>query len=119
VHKRIKNHPVILAFLLFASFSMGALFFSGSAVSPAFALPPSDMGSYVVSSTQSQNGQTDTIVVVDSIHERMMVYKVTREGNMKLIAVRNMQYDRKFQEFSAKGRSQSPTVKEAKKLTGG
>lgn len=83
---------------------------------PAYAAGASgDGGVYMVTNNGSQAQGRDLLFVVESNEgsKRLAIYEY-KGDQLKLGAVRNLDYDLHFSEWSKKGNAQSPSVKELK-----
>lgn len=109
---------VVIAFLLGAvvalSSAVAVMAFSPSyAARPAFAAE-GGQGELFGMLGQGYQGQSrDTLFVVDSQSKRLLVYDYNN-ATLNLSAVRNLKWDLRFEEFTAKG-AQKPSVAEQRR----
>ena len=111
--KKYLNNPVWLIFSIFASVCLGAYCARSHNPKPAYALSEV-MSGYTLSTVQSRNGKETIITIVDSDNERLLVYKLVNT-NLQLLSVRNISYDRRFDQFPETKKNQSPSVETVKK----
>lgn len=102
-----------LVFAIFASVCLGAYCARSHNSKPAYALSEV-MSGYTISTVQSRNGKETIITIVDSDNERLLVYKQVNKS-LQLLSVRNISYDRRFQQFPETNKNQSPSVEAVKK----
>lgn len=107
------NNPVWLVCAIFASVCLGAYCARNHSPKPAYALSEV-MSGYTISTVQSRNGKETIITIVDSDNERLLIYKQVN-SNLQLLSVRNISYDRRFQQFPENAKTQSPPVEIVKK----
>jgi hypothetical protein len=108
------RHHVVIAFLSGAVLALGAALV---VTSDRVGLPSAygqaaaaDSGILAIMGTMNQGrGPTDNLYVVDTKTTRLAIYQ-WNGSTLGLGAVRNFQYDLKFQEYSANKRPQDPTV---------
>lgn len=109
----MQRSQVLVSFLLGACVALFAalLVTLGGRLPEARAqgLANQDMLITVGNGGQQQN--RDTLFVIDSKSMRLAIYQLNN-GKLTLMAVRNIIYDLKFEEFSTPGQKQAPGVKE-------
>ncbi|MDF1660922.1 MAG: hypothetical protein P1V97_04090 [Planctomycetota bacterium] len=111
--RKYLNSQVWLVFAMFASVCLGAYCVRAHNPKPAYALSEV-MSGYTISTVQSRNGKETIITIVDSDNERLLVYKQVNTS-LQLLTVRNISYDRRFQQFPETAKSQTPSVAIVKK----
>jgi len=70
----------------------------------------------IMGSMNQGKGPTDNLYIVDSKTMRLAIYQWNGQ-KLQLGAVRNMQYDLKFEEWPGKSYPQNPTVADQRDLT--
>jgi hypothetical protein len=88
---------------------------TGQALPTAYAQTAgSGQGMFAVTGSGTSGQSRDVFFLVDPASTRIMVYEF-KEGTLTLSAVRNVEYDMRFQEWSARGKTQVPSVGTQKK----
>ena len=112
---------LVIAFLLgvCAALSVALIVQSGNAIPRAYAQASGQAGDiFAVTGTGTQGQGRDVLFVIDSAQTRLMVYEYKNE-RLTVGAIRNFEFDARFQEFPGKRKPQKPTVAEMKKLSDG
>ena len=68
-------------------------------------------GMFAVTGSGTQGQSRDVLFLVDPASTRLMVYEY-KDGTLSLSAVRNMEFEMRFQEYSNNRKVQSPSVKD-------
>ncbi len=103
--------PLVTGALLTAlAFSAGSLLGTNDARAQN---APGNPTMYAVTNTGSQGQGKDYVFLVDSETTRLAVYELNG-GRLSLIAVRNLEYDLQYQEWSPRGRTQVPSVEDVR-----
>jgi hypothetical protein len=86
---------------------------AGRSVIPEARAQGANQDMLVVAGNGGQQQNRDTVFVIDSKSTRMAIYQLNN-GRLSLLAIRNMMYDLKYEEYSnpSGGGKQSPAVKE-------
>lgn len=109
---------VIIAFLLGAVVTLGAALLLQSqtqVLNPAYgqAAAGSSSNMFMVTGSGTQGQSRDVLFLIDAGAPRLAVYEY-KDGRLELGAVRNIEYELRFEEWSARGKEQRPGVKEMK-----
>ena len=107
----------VIAFLTGVCVALGAALVvqSGDALPRAHAQASGAAGGMVAVTGTGTSGQSrDVLFLLDSNQTRLAVYEY-KDGRMTLGAVRNIEFDLRFNEFP--GKKQTPSVKEMKELS--
>jgi len=113
-----RNH-VLIAFLMGVVITLGAalLLQSGSALPKAHAQAAAGgQGLFMVTGTGFQGQSRDVLFLVDPQSSRLAVYEY-KNGRLALQAIRNLEYELRFQTWNPRGKDQEPTVKDMKDLS--
>lgn len=103
-----------VAFLLGAVVALaGALVVTNGRLPEAHAQTAGNSDYVCIAGNGGQQQNRDTLFVLDSKASRLAIYQLNN-GRLSLMAVRNMLYDLKFEEYSnpSGGGKQQPSVKE-------
>jgi hypothetical protein len=73
-------------------------------------------GLFAVTGSGTQGQSRDVLFVVDPQSTRLGVYEY-KDGSLSLTAIRNVQFDFRYQEFSQRGKQQTPSVGDVRKAT--
>jgi hypothetical protein len=116
-----QRSQVIIAFLLGTCVTLGAALLLQSqarVLSPAFgqAAAGGDGSMYMVTGSGTQGQSRDVLFLVDPSAPRLAVYEY-KDGRLELGAVRNIEYEMRFEQWAARGKEQRPTVKEMKEMS--
>jgi hypothetical protein len=68
---------------------------------------------YAVTNTGSQGQGKDYLFLVDGESTRLAVYELNG-GRLSMVAVRNLEFDLQYQEWSPRGRAQVPSVEDVR-----
>ena len=106
------RNNLIIAFLLGVCVALGVALCvqSGNALPAAYAQAASGGEMFAVTGTGTQSQGKDNFFLVDSRATRLAVYEY-QNGRLKLGALRNFEYDFRFETFG----KQDPTVKQMRK----
>ena len=109
----MQRSQVLLSFLLGAVVALFAalLVVAGGRLPEARAQGMANQDMLVTVGNGGQQQNRDTLFIVDSKSMRLAIYQLNN-GKLTLMAVRNIIYDLKFEEFSTPGQKQAPGVKE-------
>ena len=90
---------------------------SGEALPKAYAQAGGSAGEITAITGTGTSGQSrDVLFLVDAGQTRLLVYEYKNE-TLSLGAVRNFEYDTRFQDWAPSGKAQKPPVKEMRDLT--
>ena len=108
---------LVIAFLAGVCVALGTALVlqSGDALPRAYAQASGGGEMFAVTGTGTSGQGRDVIFVVDSRSQRLGIYEY-KDGRISLGAVRNLEYDLLFQEWSPSGKTQAPSVKEMRDL---
>jgi len=107
---------LLVAFLLGVCVSLGTALVmqSGGALPQAHAQAAAGGGQmFAVTGTGTTQTNRDVLFVLDPNTTRLMVYEY-KDGRLTVGAIRNMEFDARFQEWADRGRDQRPSVKDMK-----
>jgi hypothetical protein len=109
---------VVIAFLLGAVVALGGalLVTSSRGLPEAYAQTAGNNDMIALAGTGDQGKSKETLMIIDSKSQRLAVYQF-QNLSLQLCAIRNMQYDLKFEEWPGASRPQSPTVAEQRDAT--
>lgn len=110
---------LVIAFLLGICVALGVALVvqSGDALPRAYAQTAAGGSEiFAVTGTGTQGQGRDVLFIIDAAQTRLMVYEYKNE-RLTVGAIRNFEFDARFQEFPGKRRPQKPTVLEMKKMT--
>ncbi len=113
-----RSHLVI-AFLSGVCVALAAALIvqSGEALPKAYAQAGGSAGEITAITGTGTSGQSrDVLFMIDAGQTRLMVYEY-KDGRLQLGAVRNFEYETRFQDWSADGKQQKPSVKDMRDLT--
>lgn len=71
---------------------------------------------FAVTGSGTQGQSRDVLFVVDPESNRLSVYEY-KDGRLELTAVRNTEYERRFEEWSPRGKEQRPPVGDMRKAS--
>lgn len=110
----------MIAFLLGAVTALGFALVSrpdGAVLTPAYGQAASSGTKFSLVTGTGTSGQSrDVLFMFDEETRRLAVYEY-KDGGLSLGAIRNIEYELRFETYSARGKEQTPTVKEMKKLS--
>lgn len=66
-------------------------------------------GMFAVTGSGTQGQSRDVLFLIDPASTRVLVYEF-KDGTLTLSAVRNIEFEMRFQEYSARGKTQTPSV---------
>ncbi len=90
---------------------------SGQALPRAYAQTSgSGPGVFAVTGSGTQGQSRDVLFVIDQESRRLGVYEY-KDGRLELTAVRNTEYEFRFQEWSPRGKEQRPSVNDMRKAS--
>lgn len=113
------RNKLVVAFLLgvCAALSVALILQSGNALPKAYAQATGTAGDiFAVTGTGTQGQGRDVLFVIDAAQTRLMVYEYKNE-RLTVGAIRNFEFDARFQEFPGKKKPQKPSVNEMRKLS--
>jgi len=114
------RHHVVIAFLAGAVLALGAALVLTSdhvGLPKAYGQAAGNADILALMGTMNQGrGPTDNLYIVDTKTTRLAIYQWNGQ-KLALGAVRNIQYDLKFEEWPGKGAPQSPSVSDQRDLT--
>jgi hypothetical protein len=112
------RNQLVIAFLLGVCVALGVALIvqSGEALPRAHAQAAAGGELFAVTGTGTTGQSRDVIFLVDAGQTRLMVYEY-KDGRLSLGAVRNFEFETRFQEWSPKGRDQMPSVKDMRDLS--
>jgi len=112
-----RTHAVV-AFLLGVCTALATALVvqSGNTLPQAHAQSTSSGGFFVEAGRGTTGQSRDVIFLIDTANTRLAVYEY-KDGALKVGAIRNIDYDMRFEEWTAGKRKQEPTVKEMKSQT--
>ena len=113
-----QRSQVIIAFLLGACVTLGAALMLQSqsqVLTPAYGQAAAGGASnmFMVTGSGTQGQSRDVLFLIDAAAPRLAVYEY-KDGRLELGAVRNIEYELRFEEWSQRGKDQRPGVKEMK-----
>ena len=73
-------------------------------------------GVFAVTGSGTQGQSRDVLFVIDQESRRLGVYEY-KDGRLELTAVRNTEYEFRFQEWSPRGKDQRPPVNDMRKAS--
>lgn len=113
-----RRGQLVIAFLLGAVASMGfALVNQRDPFTPAYGQATSSGNKFtMVTGTGTQSQSRDILFMFDEENRRLAIYEY-KDGSLSLGAIRNIEYELRFETYSGRGKEQNPTVKEMKKLS--
>jgi hypothetical protein len=103
---------MVIGFLLGTVVSLGAALVvqSGSVLPAAHGQTAGGgTGMFAVTGSGTSGQSRDVLFIVDPEATRLGVYEY-KDGRLELTAIRNIEYDFRFQEWSARGKAQTPSV---------
>ena len=112
------RNQAVIAFLLGVCTALGTALIvqSGNVVPQAYAQSRGS-GEFFVEAGRGTTGQSrDVFFLVDTANTRLAVYEY-KDGALKVGAIRNIEYDMRFEEWTGGKRKQIPTVQQMKKQT--
>lgn len=90
---------------------------SGQALPQAYAQTSgSGPGVFAVTGSGTQGQSRDVLFVIDQESRRLGVYEY-KDGRLELTAVRNTEFEFRFQEWSPRGKEQRPSVNDMRKAS--
>ncbi len=110
---------LVIAFLLGICVALGVALVvqSGEAMPKAYAQAAAGSSEVFAVTGMGTTGQSrDVLFIIDPGQTRLMVYEYKNE-RLTVGAIRNFEFDARFQEFPGKKRPQKPTVLEMKRLS--
>lgn len=113
-----RSHLVI-AFLLGVCVALGVALIvqSGDAMPKAYAQASGGGGEiFAVTGTGTSGQSRDVLFMIDGGQTRLMVYEY-KDGRLQLGAVRNFEFETRFQDWAPPGKEQKPSVKDMRDLT--
>jgi hypothetical protein len=109
-----------MAFLLGAITALGFALVSrdgGQVLAPAYGQAASSGAKFtMVTGTGTQSQSRDILFLFDEENRRLAIYEY-KDGSLSLGAIRNIDYDLRFETWSPRGKEQVPTVKDMKKAS--
>lgn len=113
-----QRSKTVIGFLLGVCLTLGVVLVLQSQsqmLSPAYgqAAAGSGSGMFMVTGTGTQGQSRDVLFLMDTSAPRLAVYEY-KDGRLELTAVRNIEYEMRFEQWSANGKDQRPSVKEMK-----
>ncbi len=107
---------LLIAFLLGVCVALGTALVlqSGDALPRAHAQASGSGEMFAVTGTGTTSQGHDVLFLVDSRSSRLAVYEY-KGGRLTVGAIRNLEYDLRFQEFP--GKKQNPSVRDMKELS--
>lgn len=113
-----RRGQLVIAFLLGAVAALGfALVSQHDPFAPAWAQASSSGAKFtMVTGTGTQGQSRDILFLFDEETRRLAIYEY-KDGSLSLGAIRNIEYELRFETYSGRGKDQNPTVKEMKKLS--
>jgi hypothetical protein len=114
----MERNQLLIAFLLGVCVALGVALVvqSGEALPKAHAQAAAGGELFAVTGTGTTGQSRDVIFLVDASQTRLLVYEY-KDGRLTLGAVRNFEFETRFQEWSPKGRDQVPSVKDMRDLS--
>ncbi len=108
---------VVIAFLLGVVVALGASIGLQQPLPAAHAQTAGGASNvFAVTGSGTQGQSRDVLFVLDPESRRLCVYEY-KDGSLALGAVRNMEFELRFQEWSQRGKSQNPSVGDVRKLS--
>lgn len=110
---------VVIGFLMGLVVALGAALViqSGNALPRAHAQTAAQgAGLMAVTGSGTQGQSRDVLFILDPEASRLGVYEY-KDGRLELTAVRNIEYELRFQEWSARGKQQTPPVNDMRKAS--
>ncbi|RMG17310.1 MAG: hypothetical protein D6731_04430 [Planctomycetota bacterium] len=89
---------------------------SGNTLPQAYAQASGSGEMVAVTGTGTSQQGRDVLFLVDAANTRLLVYEY-KDGRLNMAAVRNFEYETRFQEWAPPGRDQKPSVKEMRNLS--
>jgi hypothetical protein len=114
-----RRSSLVSAFLLGAVTAMGFALVSrqDSVLTPAYGQAASGGSKFALVTGTGTSGQSrDVLFLFDEETRRLAVYEY-KDSSLSLGAVRNIEYELRFETWSPRGKDQQPTVKEMKKAS--
>lgn len=108
-----------IGFLLGMVIALGAALVvqSGQALPQAYAQTAgSGPGVFAVTGSGTQGQSRDVLFVIDQESRRLGVYEY-KDGRLECTAIRNTEYEFRFQEWSPRGKEQRPSVNDMRKAS--
>jgi hypothetical protein len=108
----MNRNQVTIGFLfgMVCALGLALLVQSGAALPAAHAQTAGGgTGMFAVTGSGTQGQSRDVLFIVDPASTRLMVYEF-KDGTLTLSAVRNIEFEMRFQEYSARGKTQNPSV---------
>lgn len=114
-----RNHVTIgFLFGMVCALGLALLVQSGAALPAATAQTAggNGQGMFAVTGSGTQGQSRDVLFLIDPASTRLMVYEF-KDGTLSLAGVRNIEFEMRFQEWSARGKTQAPPVADMRKLS--
>jgi hypothetical protein len=108
----MNRNQVTIGFLfgMVCALGLALLVQSGAALPAAHAQTAGGgAGMFAVTGSGTQGQSRDVLFIVDPASTRLMVYEF-KDGTLSLSAVRNIEFEMRFQEYSNNRKTQSPSV---------
>jgi len=110
---------LVIGFLLGAVVALGAALVvqSGNVLPQAHAQTAGQgPGVFAVTGSGTQGQSRDVLFMIDPESRRLSVYEY-KDGRLELTAVRNTEFEARFQEWSPRGKEQRPSVGDMRKAS--
>ena len=117
--RAMDRSQMVIGFLMGLVVAMGAALVvqSGNALPQARAQTAGQgPGVFAVTGSGTQGQSRDVLFILDPETSRIAVYEY-KDGRLDLSAVRNIEYELRFQEWSARGKQQTPPVNDMRKAS--
>lgn len=114
----MQRSQLFVGFLLGVVVALAGAFVarSDSALPTAQADAAGGQQMFAVVGTGTQGQSRDVLFLIDPSAPRLAVYEY-KDGRLELGAVRNIEFDLRFQEYAPRGKDQRPSVRDMKQQT--
>ena len=114
----MEKNQLVIAFLVGVVVALGTALMLQTSIVPQAHAQTSEGGPqlFAVTGTGFQGQSRDTIFLVDPAAPRLVAYEYNN-GRLELKAVRNIEYEFRFEQWNTRGRDQEPSVADMKRAS--